>query len=115
MGGRLVSGGSGVSLGGVGGFVSVEQLGIGLVGRRSPNSKVVPRVVCDWGKKVVWASTIWHTPRMAGLRMSCTRPMSRTCALSSALVIRTSSNGQLAGVRWCASPSDWLCVGTNRM
>ncbi len=60
---------SGASLGGVGGFVSDGQLGIGLVGRRrSPNSVIVPRVVCDWGKKVVWASAIWHTSRMAGIK-----------------------------------------------
>jgi len=73
-------GGPGISLGGVGGFVSDGQCGIDLVGRMSPISAVTPLGVCEWGKKVVWASDIWNTPLMVGSRMSCTRPISRNCA-----------------------------------
>ena len=117
MGGVLVSRGGdpGVSPGRVGGDVSAGQLGIGLVGWRSPVSVVAPRYVCDWGKKVIRAFDIWHTSLMAGPRMPCTRPMFRNCVFPSALAVRTSSTGHLAGVRLWASPFHWLCVGTNRM
>jgi len=97
------------------GIVSVGHISTGRVGWKSRVSMVSPALYKIGGRRWFCPPTsgipaLWPGPRCRGLV-----PCYRNCDLLSALAVRISSTGHLAGLRLWGSPFGRLCVVTNRM